>query len=412
MKKLSIVLLAILIALGSFGAAMAQELKLAIWDTNQEPGITEVLKDFTAETGIDVTVEITPWDQYWTMLEAAATGGALPDVFWMHSNEIGRYASYDILMDLTDRIAESEIVDLSKFPEGITSIYNWFDKQFAIPKDYDTIGLWYNKTFFDEAGLAYPDETWDWAKLKEAARALTNDDHKGFLVKLSQNQEGWNNFVYQNGGELINEDKTESGFNNPKTVEAFKEVVSYIEEGLSPDGKVSAENGSSTFIQSGQVAMGTYGSWMLSEFKSNDYMLANCDVAVLPMGPDGTRATIYNGLGWAASANTAYPDEAWKLLEFLGSEAAQRKLSELGVAISAYEGTDEAWLGSSDAFNLKAYTDQLDYAVIRPYSFSTVAWENLALEKLAPVWAGTADLETVLDELTAEMNVILADEPR
>ena len=37
-------------------------------------------------------------------------------------------------------------------------------------------------------------------------------------------------------------------------------------------------------------------------FLNNEYIDANCDVAVLPKAEDGTRKSIYNGLGWAASA--------------------------------------------------------------------------------------------------------------
>lgn len=119
-------------------------LTIAIWDTNQEPGLTQIVNDFTAETGIKAQIQVTPWDQYWTMLEAGATGGSLPDVFWMHSNEITTYAEYDMLLDLTDKISGSKALDMSKFPQDIVGIYNFDGKQFAVPKDFDTIALWYN----------------------------------------------------------------------------------------------------------------------------------------------------------------------------------------------------------------------------------------------------------------------------
>ena len=62
-------------------------LSVSIWDTNQEPGIKEILADFTEKTGIKTEISVVKWDEYWTMLEAGAQGGSLPDVFWMHSNE-------------------------------------------------------------------------------------------------------------------------------------------------------------------------------------------------------------------------------------------------------------------------------------------------------------------------------------
>ena len=64
---------------------------------------------FTAKNpNIKVKVEVTDWDNYWTKLEAGATGGALPDVFWMHSNNFVKYASSGMLMDITDKIKNSK----------------------------------------------------------------------------------------------------------------------------------------------------------------------------------------------------------------------------------------------------------------------------------------------------------------
>lgn len=48
------------------------ELSVSIWDTNQEPGIKEILADFTEQTGIKTKLSVVKWDEYWTMLEAGA----------------------------------------------------------------------------------------------------------------------------------------------------------------------------------------------------------------------------------------------------------------------------------------------------------------------------------------------------
>lgn len=62
-------------------SANPKVLTVAIWDSNQERGLTKLMNDFTAATGIKVQIQVTPWDQYWVMLEPGATGGSLPDVF-------------------------------------------------------------------------------------------------------------------------------------------------------------------------------------------------------------------------------------------------------------------------------------------------------------------------------------------
>ena len=117
-------------------------LSVMIWDTYQEPGLTEILNDFTEETGIEAEIQVVTWDDYWTLLSAGAQGGSMPDVCWMHSNEAERYMSNEMLLDLTDRIAESDSIDMSKYPEDITELYTYDGKNYAIPNDVDTIALW------------------------------------------------------------------------------------------------------------------------------------------------------------------------------------------------------------------------------------------------------------------------------
>ena len=109
------------------------ELTVAIWDTYQEPGLKEMMAGFTEETGISVKIQVTPWDQYWTMMEAGATGGTMPDVFWMHSNQVAKYAEYDLLLDLSDYIGTSEVTQMDKFPQELVELYQNKDGKPAFP---------------------------------------------------------------------------------------------------------------------------------------------------------------------------------------------------------------------------------------------------------------------------------------
>lgn len=389
------------------------KLVVAIWDKNQLDGIQEIIKDFTSETGIEVDIQVTPWDQYWTMLEAGATGGSLPDVFWMHSNEFNKYAKYEMLLDLTDKINSSELIDLSKYPEDIVEIYNYEDKQFSIPKDIDTIALWYNKTMFDEAGIEYPNENWTWEDFRSACEGLTKEDGSqfGYALKPTNNQDGWYNTVYSMGGSVISEDKKESRMNDANTIKALELITGIIKDGYTPAYEVMTENNPEALFEAGKVAMITQGSWMLAELCNNDYVKANCDVAVLPKdSATGNRVSIYNGLGWVASANTSYPEEAWKLIEYLGSKEAQQKQSDLGVVISAYDGTAENWVKAYPDFNLQAYLDMMNNLVIRPYSKNTIAWEEMISEKLIDAWTGKREVKDVCNDIETEMNNTLSEE--
>ncbi len=391
----------------------ADTLTIAIWDTNQEPGLTKIVNDFTQQTGIKAEIQVTPWDQYWTMLEAGATGGTLPDVFWMHSNEFTKYAEYDMLLDISEKISASESLDMSKFPQDIVGIYNYGGKQLAVPKDFDTIALWYNKTMFDEAGVSYPDASWTWDDFAEACRKLTKEDGSqyGYALKPSNNQDGWYNIVYDMGGEIINKDRTASGMNAEGTIRALEFVTGLVKNGYTPAYEVMTENNPEALFEAGKVAMITQGSWMLAELCNNDYVKANCDIAVLPKDAQtGRRASIYNGLGWASAANTDKPEEAWALIEYFGSKEAQQKQSDLGIVISAYEGTDSNWVNAYPDFNLQAYLDMTEDMVIRPYSKHTTVWEEMISEKLVDAWTGAREVAEICAEIESEMNADIAEE--
>ncbi|MGP4039612.1 ABC transporter substrate-binding protein [Gracilibacillus sp. D59] len=391
------------------GSGEVVTLDFAIWDSNQESGLRQIADEFEAENpNIKINIQVTGWSDYWTLLEAGATSGSMPDVFWMHSNEIYRYASNEMLLNLNEQIENSDLVEMDKFPEGLTSIYNYKGNQYAIPKDYDTIGLWYNKTMFDEAGVDYPDETWTWDDLYNAAKALTKDDDSqyGILTPL-HNQEGYYNFVYQNDGTIITDDK-QSGYDDPKTIEALEYYVNFVKEGLSPEEYSDAER--VNHLQNGQVAMGFFGSWNLTGFTENEYMAENFDVTVLPAANDGGRASIFNGLGNAIAHNTEHPDEAWKWVEYLSSKKGQTRQAELGVAISAYEGAADDWVNSNDTYDVQAFIDMVDYAQIRPYSQTTAIWEDKAYEELIGAFTGDKTVEEAAKDAAAVMNKSLAEE--
>lgn len=92
-KRLSIIITILLIvtmitACGSkdnakeVGSDGQVTLNFGLWDKFQEPVLKEIAKNFEAENpNIKIEFQLTPFGQYWTKLEAAATGEVLPDIF-------------------------------------------------------------------------------------------------------------------------------------------------------------------------------------------------------------------------------------------------------------------------------------------------------------------------------------------
>ena len=105
----------------SIGSSVEGELSVTIWDEGQRPGLQQIVDDWSAQSGVKATIQVVDWNDYWTLLEAGATGGELPDVFWMHSNVAQKYMENDLLLDLTDRIAASDKIFIGTGNISITN---------------------------------------------------------------------------------------------------------------------------------------------------------------------------------------------------------------------------------------------------------------------------------------------------
>lgn len=439
MRKKILLLLMVSLMIFSFAACNAKEsadtkeqeasnqttaknasLEVVIWDTNQQAGLQEICDLFTEETGIKVDIQVKDWDSYWTLLEAGASGGDMPDVFWMHSNNSQMYMNNDVLLKLDDYIEKSDKIDLDNYMEEIVELYTWNSSYYAIPKDYDTIALWYNKTMFDEAGLSYPDETWTWEDMYEAAVKLTKEDGSqyGFALNPSNDQDTYYNMVYSMGGYIVSEDHKSSGYDNENTIKAMEYIGKLIKDAC-PSSTTMSETGTDVLMQSGTVAMITQGSWMTAGFLQNEYMKENCDVAIMPYdAATNVRASLCNGLGWSAYAGTDRPEDAWALLEWFGSKEMQLKQAELGVTMSAYENTSDSWVNGTDIFNLQAYLDVTQEAgaqvsnqlVLRPYTYNSTVWSSAAQTAFSKAWADTSLMRQTCIDFANEMNEAIAKE--
>ena len=228
-------------------------------------------------------------------------------------------------------------------------------------------------------------------------------------MKPGSDQESWYGTIYANGGYVISDDKKKSGFDDPKTLEACKYIEDIINDKSMPEYQVMADNETVALQEAGTVAMTFQGSWMVSELGVNDYLKEHIAIAPLPKGEKGA-VSMCNGLAWSASAGGEHTEEAWKLIEYLGTKEAQEKQAELGVTMSAYEGTSDAWVKSMDGYDLQPYLDMRENAVLYPYSKNTQVWYQMILEKMVDAWDGAKPMEEVCKDIAQDMNQKLAEE--
>ena len=276
---------------------------------------------------------------------------------------------------------------MSIYYPDIAAIYTRSDgKIFALPKDHDTIALLYNKALFDEAGVAYPTDEWSYQDMYEAAKAITEGtaaDVYGYALNTSNDQDGWYNYIYSYGGNVVNTEKTDTALDSAESKAAMEQVRLMLT--VATPQAIVAESGTDSLFQSGKVAMITQGSWMINSFytaeNSKDYAWA--EIPYFDRNGDGAcqkdeRWSCYNGLGWAAAANTANPDAAASLIEYLCSKDAQIKQAQLGVTMAGIPGISEDFANAFEGMDVSAFTKVEENGTLfaRPGTRNSGKWQT------------------------------------
>lgn len=403
---------------GGSGSGSSDKITVNIWDNNQLDGLQKIADQWSETSGKKVQINVVTWDNYWTLLEAGASGGEMPDVFWMHSNTAQMYMENDMLLNLDDYIANDDAIDLDKYYAGVRDLYNSNGTQYALPKDHDTIALLYNEAIFKKYGVDVPSDDWSWTDVEKATKAITEasgGDVYGFAANTSNNQDCWYNIIQAYGGQIITEDHkgTTIGSDQAKAgMEQFRKILEY-----SAPQSVVAETGTDSLFMSGKCAMITQGSWMINAFytaeNSKDYKWA-----MIPYGDangngacdEGERASSYNGLGWAVNAKTGDPDSCYSLISFFCSEEGQKLQAEYGVTMGGMEGVSDAFANAFEGTDVSAFIKVEDEGTLfmRPYTRNTTVWEDAIQQQGAflDAFQNPSDPKTMSNACDAAQKII------
>ena len=410
-KIAAVLVLVLLLSLAGCGSSDGKKhLTFQIWDVAQRDGMQAMCDAYTAaHPDVVIEVQVTSWSEYWTKLEAAAESNTMPDMYWMHTDQILYYADFGILADLTDLYDEVEPgFYQNHYSEiSISNASGSDGKIYGVPKDKDNIVLLYNKEMFDQAGVTYPDENWTWDDLEAASQAIYEKTGKYGYMAYNDEQLGYWNFVYQNGGYILDENNVYAGYTQPATAEAIKYYVNLQKNDWCPDQAYFAETSPGTAFFSEQGAMFFEGTWsLLSEMRNYPEMVGKWDVAMLPKCPnpasgDG-RATISNGLCYATAAKGKNLETVKDVLRFFGSEEGQRIQGESGAAIPAYLGLEDTWSTVFYEFDymldVQQCYDQFNYVVQYINNATRRKWKALAADEMVRVYNGS-DIDASLAKM-------------
>jgi multiple sugar transport system substrate-binding protein len=275
--------------------------------------------------------------------------GTAPDVLAGCCDTLPIWAQKGYLLDLRPYVQAD--VDVATIDDWDRAQYESFfaqdGMQFALPKYHGALALYYNKDMFDEAGVAYPDNTWNHDHYLEAMHSLTVDadgdgniDRWGSMVDISWERiqihvNGW-------GGHLVNpEDPTKSWMANPEALRAMEWIRARMwdDEVMASQLDVKNLHTRDAFIQK-QLAMVEDGSWALRDIlEGADFRIG---VAPFPAGPE-RRVTLATTDGFAVYSGTKYPDAAWEFMKFLVSREYGAAMSEAQLLQPARASLIDEW---------------------------------------------------------------------
>ena len=241
--------------------------------TNECETIQILTNAFNAENGkgIEVTrLGGAEWNTYYDTLNAAYAGGSPPDVAVMHGSSLTNYAKRNLLLPLDEalKITDSDLGDAAPAArEAVT----YQDKTYALPFDLHAGLVHLNVDLFEKAGLVdaggkpvMPTSTEEFLAHAEQMKAKTGKNYFGTArVKDGLGVHMWRSLVEQQGGSVLNEDRTKATVDTPEAREAPEFMDRVFAKYANPAQTYDAAQ--SAFL-SGQTAMLFNGTWVVDQY--------------------------------------------------------------------------------------------------------------------------------------------------
>jgi len=285
-----------------------------------------------AHPGIDVEVEAIPYGLYTTKIEsAAASGTSLGDVVliddWFGQDLFKHHYTIPL-----DSFFHRDLNDSDFFTQFFTV---WRKGNvasgllMAMPASGGVTALFYNKDLFDKAGVQYPDSSWTYVDLLNAARKLTNSDadpaKKTWGILLDDGGfTGVDTYIYSNGGKILSEDMTRSAMMEPATLAAVESYVDLVQKDhVAPPPDPSQVIGQQFLL--GHAAMMLNIDYAKTELAHATF---RWDVAAPPCGSDGVLER-QNRQAFGITTTCSEPDSAWELIKWIVTLPPKKGINDL-----------------------------------------------------------------------------------
>ncbi len=414
------------------GAKGTVTLTYALWDPHEQIGYQASIDQFEKiHPNIKVNIENVPYGSYEQKITAEFITGGAPDLFWVNTPWLGTFVKDGILTNIAPQIKANHI-DMSQYYPQLVALHSRNGAIYGLPKDWDTIAIYYNKNYFSKIGLQIPSNL-SWSAngtgsfvnfLKQATtdtsghNALSPQFDPGKVATYALGvyndpQSGWGNYVAELGGKIIPYPYAST---TSVTTPAFQQGMSFLTGTLTNDHVIvpGAESGPNangnnllTLFTQGKVAMWEAGDWNTTTVKGT--VSFPVGVATLPIGPDG-RVSVFNGLIDGLNSHTTHPKEAWELEQWLGSAQSQRILGAGGYVWPAIKSLDplfqQYW--AKQGIDMSAFLTEAHGKVVNfPVSSGMGAALTQIGNDLGPAWLGSTSVSSALKQASNDANYAL-----
>lgn len=357
-----------------------------------------------AHPNIHVNWSPIPGD-YPTKMRANVASGTVPDVFYLQPGMSSEYISAGKLLNLSPYMGKDGVKASDYYSALINPFTCTSGQVYGLPKDWNSLGVFYNKQMFQAAGLATPTASWTWDDFKTDAQKLTKNPgapNSVYGVALSADASRWGAFLLANGGSVLNKNGTQATFNNQTGIDTLNFYASFLKNktGALPTTVGAPWNGDAFGKQ--RAAMTIEGGWLIP-YMASTYPNVQYGIAPLPMAPSGNRADLTFTNAWSAYSGTKHPEAAWELIKYMTGATVQTSQLNAGFALPTLQS-----LANADYFtshpDFKVLFDAATYSYADYYGPQDSAIHSDLATAIQEVMLGKQDAQTALNNAATQVN--------
>lgn len=293
----------------------------------EETQFKALAKEFeSANDGVTVKLNVVPYDQMFTNIDAQLSSGDEPDIFRVDYGNLGVYSSQDQLLDISPYISDDEI---DAFVPAMWEAVSFDGKPYGVPHQTDVSALLVNTQMVTDAGLdpsTFPttqEEAWTWEEFADVAtelRAGLPEDKFPFVYNWQLGgAPRWLSWVFQAGGTFLDEDGTTATIDSPEGKKALDFTKSFYEKKwVPPTSSTKSTVYADNLFTEGTAAMVFAGSFLIPDQEA----LNEFEWTAIPMPRDERGATDLGGNALVATKNAPNPELAAEFLKFMASKDA------------------------------------------------------------------------------------------